>query len=95
MISATKQPRRVDVLTAIEGVFAGPLTLSPGTYAVTARTAATPGYPAVERTDTITVGVLRHDVTTKPKVVAPGQVVALYDGDALVGSGVVSSASRN
>jgi tRNA U34 2-thiouridine synthase MnmA/TrmU len=27
--------------------------------------------------------------------VAPGQVVALYDGDAVVGSGVVSSAGRN
>jgi tRNA U34 2-thiouridine synthase MnmA/TrmU len=27
--------------------------------------------------------------------VAPGQVVALYDGDAVVGSGVVSTAGRN
>jgi len=27
--------------------------------------------------------------------VAPGQVVALYDGDAVVGSGVVSTVGRN
>ncbi len=51
--------------------------------------------PAVPARVEPTEGGYRLELDEPAYGVATGQVVALYDGDALVGSGVVSSASRN